>query len=158
MMTTLLNERGSIGGGGRGVGGGDHLFWRLGALAAHEGRTAEPGLRRALADLYARVTIAGLVQARLVAASGDGDPGPSMAVSKLMLTANLQRTSALADRLLGSRLTADTGAWGTYVWSQLVLGTPGLRIGGGTDEVQRNMLAERVLGLPREPRVDGAGA
>ncbi|HRE00863.1 MAG TPA: acyl-CoA dehydrogenase, partial [Ilumatobacteraceae bacterium] len=69
-----------------------------------------------------------------------------------VLTDNLQRSSRLASMLLGPRLIADAGDWGTYAWSELILGTPGLRVGGGTDEVQKNMLGERVLGLPREPR------
>jgi hypothetical protein len=46
---------------------------------------------------------------------------------------------------------ADTDEWGTYAWSQFVLGTPGYRLGGGTDEILKNMVAERVLGLPKEP-------
>jgi alkylation response protein AidB-like acyl-CoA dehydrogenase len=49
---------------------------------------------------------------------------------------------------------ADTGEWGTYAWSEHLLGAPGYRVAGGTDEVQRNIIGERVLGLPREPRTD----
>ena len=49
-------------------------------------------------------------------------------------------------------MVADTGAWGTYSWSQLLLSAPSHRIAGGSDEIQRNILAERVLGLPREER------
>ena len=56
--------------------------------------------------------------------------------------------------LLGPRLTADTGEWGTFSWSEHVLGAPGYRIAGGSDEIQRNIIAERVLGLPAEARVD----
>jgi alkylation response protein AidB-like acyl-CoA dehydrogenase len=153
MMTTLLNERGSIGGGSRGVGGGDYLFHRIVALARHLGRDREPVIRQQLADLHTRVSAARFFQGRMAALDSRGsDPGPLMAISKVMLTDNLQRTSRLASLLLGSRLTADTGEWGTYAWSVLITGTPGLRVGGGTDEVQKNMLAERVLGLPREPR------
>jgi alkylation response protein AidB-like acyl-CoA dehydrogenase len=48
-------------------------------------------------------------------------------------------------------LAADTGEWGTFCWTEHVLGAPGYRIAGGTDEIQRNIIAERVLGLPREP-------
>jgi alkylation response protein AidB-like acyl-CoA dehydrogenase len=54
--------------------------------------------------------------------------------------------------MLGPRMTADTGEWGTYAWSELVLGVPGMRVAGGTDEVMRNIVGERVLGLPKEPR------
>ena len=41
--------------------------------------------------------------------------------------------------------------WGTYAWAELVLGVPGMRVAGGTDEVLRNIVGERVLGLPKEP-------
>ena len=150
MMTTLLNERGSIGAGGRGVGGGDYLYRRLVALVRHLGRDRDPIVRDQLADLYSRIMIAGWFHARTnMLDEGGADPGPLGALSKLILTDNLQRTSALAASVLGAGLVADTGAWGSYAWSELVLGTPGLRVGGGTDEVQKNMLGERVLGLPR---------
>ena len=56
--------------------------------------------------------------------------------------------------LLGARLTADTGEWGTFAWNDHLLGAPGYRIAGGTDEIQRNIIAERVLGLPADLRVD----
>ena len=56
--------------------------------------------------------------------------------------------------MLGPRITADTGEWGTYAWAQFLLGTPGFRIAGGSDEVMRNIVAERVLGLPKEPGID----
>ncbi len=49
-------------------------------------------------------------------------------------------------------MVVDTGEWGTFAWSALLLGAPAHRIAGGTDEIQRNIIAERVLGLPREPR------
>jgi alkylation response protein AidB-like acyl-CoA dehydrogenase len=56
----------------------------------------------------------------------------------------------LLGSVLGARLVADGGEPDAYRWAEFVLGVPGLRIGGGTDEIQRNILAERVLGLPRE--------
>jgi alkylation response protein AidB-like acyl-CoA dehydrogenase len=73
-------------------------------------------------------------------------------VAKLIHTAQLRRVGDLAGMLLGPSMTADTGAWGTYAWTRFLLGTPGLRIAGGTDEIQRNTIGERVLGLPKEPR------
>ena len=42
------------------------------------------------------------------------------------------------------RLVADTGEWGTYGWGEHVLGAPGYRIAGGSDEVQRNIIGERA--------------
>ncbi|HEY3674177.1 MAG TPA: acyl-CoA dehydrogenase, partial [Acidimicrobiia bacterium] len=54
---------------------------------------------------------------------------------------------------LGPRLAADTGEWGTFAWDEYVLSTPGARIGGGTEEIVRNTVGEKVLGLPKEPRV-----
>ena len=66
----------------------------------------------------------------------------------------MERTSHVISKILGARLVADTGEWGTYAWSEHVLGAPGYKIAGGSDEIQRNIIGERVLGLPAEPRVD----
>jgi alkylation response protein AidB-like acyl-CoA dehydrogenase len=65
---------------------------------------------------------------------------------------NLTRTSKVVSGLLGTKLIADTGEWGTYAWAEQVLGAPGYRIAGGSEEIQHNIIGERVLGLPREPR------
>ena len=63
----------------------------------------------------------------------------------------MTRTSDVVSHLLGAALVADTGEWGTFAWSEHVLGAPGYRIAGGSDEIQRNIIGERVLGLPSEP-------
>jgi acyl-CoA dehydrogenase len=62
--------------------------------------------------------------------------------------------SHLLGSILGPKLVADQGEWGTYAWSQFVLGAPGGRIAGGSDEIMRNIVGERVLGLPKEPGID----
>ncbi|MCU1361893.1 MAG: Acyl-CoA dehydrogenase FadE34 [Ilumatobacteraceae bacterium] len=64
------------------------------------------------------------------------------------------RLSAFVSKVLGPRLIADSGEWGTYQWSQMVLGAPGIRIAGGSDEVMRNIVGERVLGLPKDAGID----
>ncbi len=74
-----------------------------------------------------------------------------MSIGKLTLTANLTETAEFVSEVLGPRITADTGEWGTWAWSKFVCGTPGMRIAGGSDEVLRNIIGERVLGLPKEP-------
>jgi alkylation response protein AidB-like acyl-CoA dehydrogenase len=81
-------------------------------------------------------------------------PGPEMSMGKLSLTNNLRRISDFVSLVLGPRLAADSGEWGTYAWSEFVLGQPGMSIAGGTDEILKNIVGERVLGLPKEPRVD----
>ena len=85
------------------------------------------------------------------AVAAGGPPGPEMSIAKLSLTANMRRTSDLLSSVLGPKLIADSGEWGTYAWSQYVLGIPGMRIAGGTDEVLRNIVSERVLGMPKDP-------
>jgi acyl-CoA dehydrogenase len=47
-------------------------------------------------------------------------------------------------------MLADNGEWGRFAWSHLLLASPAQRIAGGTDEIQRNIIAERVLGLPKD--------
>lgn len=75
-------------------------------------------------------------------------------MGKLLWTEGMTLMSEVISEVLGPRLIADTGEWGTYAWGEHVLGAPGYRIAGGSDEVQRNIIGERVLGLPGEPRVD----
>jgi acyl-CoA dehydrogenase len=71
-----------------------------------------------------------------------------------MYAQNLTRGAHLAAEIVGPRLVADTGEWGTFAWTELLLATPALRILGGTEEIMKNILAERVLGLPKEPSID----
>jgi len=125
------------------------------ALARWLGRTADPVLRDRLADLYVNERITALVHEHMAKAVAAGhDPGAQGSIAKLRWTQDLARTSDVVSLLLGPRLVADTGEWGTYSWTAHVLGAPGYRIAGGSDEIQRNILGERVLGLPAEPRVD----
>ncbi len=148
-LTTLMNERAAIGGGGSGAGSGP--AHRLLELMRHLGLADDPLLRQEYADLWVRLQVARWNSERALSKIRAGQlPGPELSTAKLSLTENMRRTAELAARLLGPRITADTGEWGTYAWSQFLLGVPGMRIAGGTDEVMRNIVAERVLGLPKE--------
>ena len=149
-VTTLSHERGAVGGGAAALD-----VARLVELLRWLGKDRDPLLRQQLADVYVHLCVARATRLRaLMEREAGRPPGPAGAVAKLSLTATLRRVSDLLTEALGPRLTADTGEWGTFTWAELVLGAPGLRIAGGTDEVQKNVIAERVLGLPREPRPD----
>ena len=150
-LTTLMNERASIGG-GPGYGGG---FTRLKEMVRHFGLADDSIVRQQLMDLYIRGSVLRYNNQRAVAAMKRGElPGPEMSGAKLLLTENMRRTSAFVSHVLGPKLIADTGDWGTYSWSGYVLGMPGMAIAGGSDQVLRNILGERVLGLPKEPGID----
>jgi acyl-CoA dehydrogenase len=152
-LTTLMNERASIGGGGGGASALSPLgSQRLIDLMRHLGRNADPIARQQLMQVFINSKVSSYTSMRAMAKiKAGGLPGPEMSIGKLSLTQNLQRTAALLSHVLGPKLIADTGEWGTYAWAELVLGVPGLRVAGGTDEVMRNIVGERVLGLPKEP-------
>jgi alkylation response protein AidB-like acyl-CoA dehydrogenase len=152
-ITCLGFERDHSGGsGGNHVGGSYH---RVLETARHFGLTNDPVVRNQLADLVIHHKVAQYTNRRAAAAIKAGQtPGPEGSLGKLMWTANMARVSNAVSTILGPRLIADTGEWGTYAWGEHVLGAPGYKIAGGSDEIQRNIIGERVLGLPAEPRVD----
>ncbi|MCR8898594.1 acyl-CoA dehydrogenase family protein [Gordonia sp. GONU] len=149
-IAMLMHERNAIGGSSS---GGSGLFRMddLAAWIADLGRGDDPVVVDAFAKVYSGVTSAKAMRARADAnLKANGVPGPEMSLGKLALTANLQALSDLVSVVLGPKLVADTGAPQSYAWSELVLSVPGMRIGGGTDEIHRNTVAERFLGLPKD--------
>ena len=119
------------------------------------GLTGDPVVRQMLSDLTIQHCVTQYTNRRAAAALKAGQmPVPEASLGKLLWTANMTRVSATVSAVLGPRLVADTGEWGTFAWGEHVLGAPGYRIAGGSDEIQRNIIGERVLGLPPEPRVD----
>lgn len=155
-LTTLMNERASIGGGGSGGGGmGLASATRLIEMLRHFGRDQDPVLRDELARLYTGYQVAKFTNLRAAARlKAGGTPGPELSIGKLALTANLTATAEFVAKVLGPRVQADTGEWGTWAWATFICGTPGMRIAGGSDETLRNIIGERVLGLPKEPGID----
>lgn len=152
-LTTLMNERAAIGGGSGGI--GLATMTRLTELLRHVGQDRDPLRRQQLAGLYIHTQVARLTNQRALDKLAAGQlPGPELSTAKLALTQNLVRTAELVAAVLGPRITADTGEWGTFSWSTFVCGVPGMRIAGGSDEIMRNIVAERVLGLPKEPGID----
>jgi len=154
-LTTLMNERSSIGAGGGGGGMGVANVTRLAEMLKHFGLGDSAVHRDELMDIYTRYQVAKFTNQRALDKIKAGQlPGPEMSIAKMALTDNLNRTGAFVAKVLGPRIQANTGEWGTFAWSQFICGTPGMRIAGGTDEVLRNIVGERVLGLPKDTGID----
>ena len=156
-ITTLMNERASIGGGGGGGGIGDLL--RLAEEVEVDGAPAieDRAVRERLASFYTRSKGVELTGRRTLSALSQGKtPGPEASLMKLVSGRLVQDISLYAMELLGTagatideELTPHAGQW-----QERYLGIPGFRIAGGTDEVLRNIISERVLRLPPEMRMD----
>jgi alkylation response protein AidB-like acyl-CoA dehydrogenase len=145
-IRTLANERSALGGGAFG-GKGLFSIERITGLLRHTGHADDPVARQEVAALVSGLRTAMWMRRRIAAG---GAPSAQSSLLKLALCRDLARLSALLSRTLGPKLAADGGEWGTYAWASFVLGVPGYRIGGGTDEVLKSVIGERVLGLPRE--------
>lgn len=145
---TLAFERTASGQGTRRKGGS---FDDLLALARRLDRSGDPVVRQKLADVYIRTTLRTATTDRVARAAAAGtSPGPAASIGKLVASENLTRIGDVAASLLGARVAADTGDG--FGWTEHLLGAPGYRLAGGTDEIQRSIIGERVLGLPREPK------
>ncbi len=153
-LTTLMYERAAIGAGGAGGTTGGTLT-RVIEMVRHYGLSDDPIVRDGLADVLTHFRVAGYTNQRAMDRIRAGQlPGPELSIAKLALASNMRRLGEFVGQVLGSKLIADSGEWGTFAWSQFVLGVPGMRIAGGSDEVMRNIVGERVLGLPKEPGID----
>jgi len=149
-QTTLLNERAAIVGllGDRNA--AEPLI-ELARKIEEEGRpgTSDPRVRQELAQVYVESAILRYLGMRIVTAFSRGVlPGPEASVAKLAMGKLLRRTGSLALDLLGP-----AGALYDPVWTGAFLAAPAVRIAGGSDEVQRTIIGDRVLGLPKEPGV-----
>ena len=131
-----------------GVGGS---FEQLVDLARRTGSLQHRDVRLQLAEIRLREVAADVALHREKRAAAAGSPpGAAGSMRKLQWVTRLGLVSELARTLLGDRLVANTGEPGTFSWNTHVLGAPGYRIAGGTDQIQRNIVAERHLGLPPE--------
>ena len=151
---TLGNERVSL--------SGEGALWGRGPTAADvvtlvrdHGGTRDPLLRQRVAQLFIEAEVLRLIRLRTVSARVRGlEPGPEASVRKALSDEHGQHVMALAKDLAGTHaLLADAGPYAepdTTGWHYGYLYSRALTIGGGTSEVQRNILAERVLGLPRD--------
>ncbi|HSS11097.1 MAG TPA: acyl-CoA dehydrogenase family protein, partial [Acidimicrobiales bacterium] len=149
-LTTMANERTAIGG-GAGI-----AFAELLQLAGSVALTGDALARQGLADAFIRIELLRYLSLRVQTAISQGRmPGPESSVLKLAYSRHVALTGDLALALQGpAGALYDGSAPEAGAWQQQFLGQWGIRIGGGTDQVQRNVIGERVLGLPGEPRAD----
>ncbi|MGK5111770.1 acyl-CoA dehydrogenase family protein [Geodermatophilus sp. CPCC 205506] len=155
-LTTLMNERVAIGGAGGDLGVPvetlvAHARDRLPRLDAERQVLARQALGRAVvASLATRYT----GYRRFTVLSQGGLPGAEASAGKLAGTAAARLVADAGVRLLGDDAVYAAAADGDDTWQRSQGYLPGLAIAGGTDQVLRNILGERVLGLPPEPRSD----
>ncbi len=150
---TLGNERVSLSSGG--------ALWGMGPtgedlldLVREQGGVTDPLLRQRLAQLHTTEEILRLIRLRTVSARIRGEqPGPEASIRKVIADEHGQAIMGLAKDLAGTAgMRTDVGPFGGEpgIWHHGYLFAPALTIGGGTGDVQRNILGERVLGLPHE--------
>jgi alkylation response protein AidB-like acyl-CoA dehydrogenase len=126
------------------------LFNDLLETVRESGRGADPLVRRELADLYARTRVYRLNGLRALSAMAAGTPGPAASLGKLMSCPLLEDMAdfAVAQHGLAGSLEPDDDGAAAH-WLRLAYQARGTSIAGGTTFIQRNIVAERVLGLPR---------
>ncbi len=156
-LTTLMNERVAIGAGS--AAGGFKNLMKLARETRRGGRPAiqDSAVRQKLADFW--VTQQGLKYTgfRTLSAVSQGQvPGPEGSIGKAIGAPMAQKLAAFAVELqgpLGATRDASISVQ-EGLWQNSWLGIPGMRVAGGTDEILKNIIAERVLRLPPEIRVD----
>jgi alkylation response protein AidB-like acyl-CoA dehydrogenase len=151
MMTTLSNERAHIGGSFGGGGFNDVV-----ALARRCGVAGDANVRQELARSYTRGKLLEYLGYRVRTAVTQGrQPGPESSVMKLLVSQHLAANGDLVLDVNGAAgMLAGSDALDDGRWQLAFLGQWGARIGGGTDNIQRNTIGDKVLALPPEPRVD----
>jgi alkylation response protein AidB-like acyl-CoA dehydrogenase len=151
ILTTLANERTLIGGGQSIVKISDLL-----ALARRFGADKDPVIRQELVRQYAYLETIRFLGYRVQTAASKGvPPGPESSVLKLAASRKLAHAGDLVLAIQGAAgMLWQEDAHQNGFWQNQFLGQWASRIGGGTDQIQRNIIGENVLGLPSEPRVD----
>ena len=155
-LTTLMSERLSLGGGSTGIGiGVDSIIEHLRTRIADLPEDRQALVRQEFGRAYVSTLALRYTGYRRLSAISQGQlPGPEASAGKLAGTKTARELADLSVRLLGRDAVYASEPDGTSIWQDAQASLPGLAIAGGTDEILRNILGERVLGLPAEPRAD----
>ena len=150
----LMHERVSIGGTTRPRRGA--AFASLSEVAKSRGLDRDPVVRQRLAELYVRERALHLFGTRLAQETRAGrNPGSRGSVGKLAGAELARFSAAVASELLaGDAIAWDRTDREAARWAGALLSAPASAIAGGSNEIQRNIIGDRVLGLPKEPQVD----
>lgn len=125
------------------------------ALARETGRLADPLVRHAIARAIAYKALNGLNTARAAAERSPGAASPLMSLGKLAMSRILHEDARVRTLILGSASLLEGPEHPQAEDANfLTLNAYFTSIGGGTDQIQRNIIGERVLGLPKEPEID----
>lgn len=155
-LVTLMNERLAIGGG---AGGGHRTIFKLAQeISTLAGPAAkDAGLREKIADWFVQAEGLKYTRYRTLTALSRGQvPGPESSIGKVVSAALMQDMANTALELedqFGIISDPELAPLAASFQTAL-LAAPGMRIAGGTDEILRNIIAERVLGLPQDVRLD----
>ncbi|WP_028923562.1 acyl-CoA dehydrogenase family protein [Pseudonocardia acaciae] len=136
----------------------ERRFWEVVELARSVGRDRDPLVRQRLAWAYTQVEIMRYQGLRLLARLAEGrEPGPEASISKLFWSEYERRLGEIAMDLAGTNglVRPEGEGYELDPWQDLFLASRAGTIYAGTSEIQRNIIAERALGLPREPRPAG---
>jgi hypothetical protein len=144
---TLGNESVSIGGSQRGRGVPAAVM--IEQFRANDGRLAGGGVARIGRHIAKVQSVESMNLRRVHRAVSGSAPGPEGAVTKLVLSENVEAAAAISGELAGASGVYLEGPGGLS--AALALSHRGLAIAGGTSEIKRNQIAERILGLPRDP-------
>ena len=145
---TLGNERVSIGGGGGGI--APASAWLMHLAQTHGDRVI--GSLQRVGRFLAEDHALRLLNLRRAVRSIEGaGPGPEGNITKLKLADHFQEQGAIAASLVGPDLALEDGEGALA--SRAAMGARGMAIAGGTSEVARNQIAERILGMPRDPLI-----
>jgi alkylation response protein AidB-like acyl-CoA dehydrogenase len=152
-MTTLGHERG----GGATIAhlGYEREFWELAETARKHGKNTDPLIRQQLAWAYTQVQLMRFSGLRTLAQVAQGrPPGPEASVAKLFWSEYHKRLGEIAISIEGpdALLRPDGPGYPTDPWQNVFLSSRAGTIYSGTSEIQRNIIAERALGLPKEPK------